>query len=488
MSASPIDSGDALPLHAADRPADAAPDIDGSVTRVFKFPSKTYPRSSYYVTSTEVIIRIKKARKKWKLVVPKKRMVATNRWFAKPRWVEIELTYTQALKLGLVEPRTPVTETASDTPADQQVATQSVIASGHTVMGGAGSGHQADSTSTRQSVSQLHQAVDPAEPLFNTEHVDFASDDDQPDEDTVFLGAHDGSEVGQLPTLPAAAAAGASTDRVAFRAGATLLLITSSVLVLLSGAAGWVTLGGSSTAPMTADLACALSGQSSACAQTIVTGAIGKAEQPRSRDAETSATQASSESVRAVEQFQLTAPEIATNPTEREDGSAKLGSREDNGRELVGAAGTAAESDPLPAATTSRTALLALQEVPADRYDCCELGAASQSIHISFDYGSSALKQEALPALESFAGKLRLCASAKVTVEGHTDSDGSAASNQSLSVRRAKAVLEHLVHAGVSAGQLSAVGFGQSRPHAPNVSSKNKRSNRRVALVVDVRR
>jgi outer membrane protein OmpA-like peptidoglycan-associated protein len=128
------------------------------------------------------------------------------------------------------------------------------------------------------------------------------------------------------------------------------------------------------------------------------------------------------------------------------------------------------------------------QNVPADRYDCRQLGAASQSIHVSFEYASSSLSQAILPALESFAERLRSCPSAKVTVEGHTDSDGRAAWNQSLSVRRAKAVFEHLVHAGVSPGQLSAIGFGQSRPHAPNVSSKNKRTNRRVALVVDVRR
>lgn len=80
---------------------------DGSLTRVFKFPSKKHPRSSYYVTGDEIIIRIKKARKRWKLVVPKKRLVSyrTNRWFAKPRWVEIELTYTQAVRQGLVEPQ-----------------------------------------------------------------------------------------------------------------------------------------------------------------------------------------------------------------------------------------------------------------------------------------------------------------------------------------------------------------------------------------------
>ena len=84
---------------------------------MFKFPSKAYPRSSYYVTGNEIIIRIKKARKRWKLVVPKKRVVSyrTNRWFAKPRWVEIELTFTQATRLGLVGPRAPARETTGAT-------------------------------------------------------------------------------------------------------------------------------------------------------------------------------------------------------------------------------------------------------------------------------------------------------------------------------------------------------------------------------------
>jgi outer membrane protein OmpA-like peptidoglycan-associated protein len=227
---------------------------------------------------------------------------------------------------------------------------------------------------------------------------------------------------------------------------------------------------------MTADLACTLSEQSSRCSQTIVTGAIGKAEQAQTLEPESSATfatQVSSEAISAIEQHQLSAPEIAT-PTESKGDSANVGIREGGARERTGAVVAAAESEPLPAATTLKT-------------DCRELGAAGQSIHISFDYASSGLKQAALPALEAFAAKLRSCPSAKVVVEGHTDSDGRAASNQSLSVRRAKAVLSHLVHAGVPPSQLSAVGFGQSRPYAPNVSAKNKSSNRRVALVVDLR-
>ena len=435
------------------------------------------------MTSTEIIIRIKKARKKWKLVVPKKRMVATNRWFAKPRWVEIELTYTQASKLGLVEPRKASPDITSGLSAEQRAAGHSVVDSDHTLPSAAGSEPEPDSTLTRQSLVEFDPTIEQPGWSRNTEQVDFLSDEDHLEEDT---DADDCSR--QLKS--AAAAVRPGTDRAAPRASATLL-IASSVLVLLSGAAAWVTLSGSATAPMTADLACTLSEQSSPCTQTIVTGAIGKAEQPQSREPESSATfatHASSESIRAIEQFQLSAPEIAATPTEQDDELAKVGNRVDNGSERTGAVNAAAESEPLPAATTPKTSLLVPQIVPADRHDCRELGAAGQSIHISFDYASSGLKQAALPALESFAVKLRSCPSAKVIVEGHTDSDGRAAWNQSLSVRRAKAVLEHLVHAGVPPSQLSAIGFGQLRPYAPNVSTKNKRSNRRVALVVDVPR
>ena len=161
MSARTInDSGDALPSYgegcpegerrpvAADAAArDGLPTVrtkrprptfdDGSITRVFKFPSKTYPRSSYYVTGTEIIVRIRKARKKWKLVIPKKRTASyrTNRWFAKPRWVEIELTYTQASRLGLVERRTAAKKAAGDTSAQGPVAIQSVAESDCPVTG-----------------------------------------------------------------------------------------------------------------------------------------------------------------------------------------------------------------------------------------------------------------------------------------------------------------------------------------------------------------
>jgi OOP family OmpA-OmpF porin len=68
-------------------------------------------------------------------------------------------------------------------------------------------------------------------------------------------------------------------------------------------------------------------------------------------------------------------------------------------------------------------------------------------------------------------------------IEGHTDSDGSASANQSLSERRAIAVARWLNVAGVDCHRLMPVGFGQTKPIAANDTSENKAQNRRVAFV-----
>jgi outer membrane protein OmpA-like peptidoglycan-associated protein len=86
--------------------------------------------------------------------------------------------------------------------------------------------------------------------------------------------------------------------------------------------------------------------------------------------------------------------------------------------------------------------------------------------------------------LDALANTLRQCPALQVMIEGHTDSDGDYYRNQSLSVRRALAVREHLVNAGAAPLQLSIIGFGQIRPLAPNDSATNKSRNRRIELVL----
>ena len=71
-----------------------------------------------------------------------------------------------------------------------------------------------------------------------------------------------------------------------------------------------------------------------------------------------------------------------------------------------------------------------------------------------------------------------------VAVEGHTDSDGDARYNESLSQRRAETVRDYLIARGVEADRLTALGYGESRPIADNSTATGKAQNRRVVLRV----
>ena len=72
----------------------------------------------------------------------------------------------------------------------------------------------------------------------------------------------------------------------------------------------------------------------------------------------------------------------------------------------------------------------------------------------------------------------------KITIEGHTDSDGKAEYNQKLSQDRVNTVKAVLVKAGVTADRLKPIGYGETKPLVPNDSSENKARNRRVEFKV----
>jgi outer membrane protein OmpA-like peptidoglycan-associated protein len=72
----------------------------------------------------------------------------------------------------------------------------------------------------------------------------------------------------------------------------------------------------------------------------------------------------------------------------------------------------------------------------------------------------------------------------KITVEGHTDSQGQATYNQDLSQRRAQSVRDFLVSRGIASDRVTAQGFGLTRPIADNASPEGRANNRRVEIVV----
>lgn len=103
---------------------------------------------------------------------------------------------------------------------------------------------------------------------------------------------------------------------------------------------------------------------------------------------------------------------------------------------------------------------------------------------VLFDTGKSTLKAGAYPTMDRLAEVLKESSNRKVMIEGHTDSTGSEETNQLLSQQRALAVQAALLERGVSAGQVAAVGKGESMPVASNDTTAGRQRNRRVDLIV----
>lgn len=101
-----------------------------------------------------------------------------------------------------------------------------------------------------------------------------------------------------------------------------------------------------------------------------------------------------------------------------------------------------------------------------------------------FDTAKDELKPEAQQRLREVAAEIESLDGAVVVVEGHTDSVGSEAENQSLSEKRAAAVAAFLKAAGASSVRFETRGYGETRPVGPNESEKGQAKNRRVDLVV----
>lgn len=102
---------------------------------------------------------------------------------------------------------------------------------------------------------------------------------------------------------------------------------------------------------------------------------------------------------------------------------------------------------------------------------------------IEFDVGSDRLRSTSDAPLAAAAAPLKANPDLRVEVEGHTDDTGGEEANLDLSQRRARAVMARLVTLGVPATQLSAKGYGASRPIASNETMEGKQRNRRVELV-----
>ena len=103
---------------------------------------------------------------------------------------------------------------------------------------------------------------------------------------------------------------------------------------------------------------------------------------------------------------------------------------------------------------------------------------------VNFDFAKANIRSDARPVLDEAIATLKEAGDVVVSVEGHTDSVGTNASNETLSVRRARAVAEYMQRGGIAADRMRISGYGETRPIAGNDTADGRAQNRRVELRV----
>jgi OOP family OmpA-OmpF porin len=112
--------------------------------------------------------------------------------------------------------------------------------------------------------------------------------------------------------------------------------------------------------------------------------------------------------------------------------------------------------------------------------DPIKSGMITRLSNIFFDTDKHEIKPMSETELQRVVNFLDQNPDVRIEIAGHTDDVGNASYNQQLSEKRALAVHQWLIKAGVSADRLKAKGYGQSQPQLPNTSEENRRQNRRI--------
>ena len=101
-----------------------------------------------------------------------------------------------------------------------------------------------------------------------------------------------------------------------------------------------------------------------------------------------------------------------------------------------------------------------------------------------FDFDKSVIKADAKTKLDDLVGKLKAINLEVIIAIGHTDSVGSDAYNQKLSLRRAEAVKAYMVSKGIEPNRIYTEGKGEKQPIADNKTKEGRAKNRRVEIEV----
>jgi OOP family OmpA-OmpF porin len=103
---------------------------------------------------------------------------------------------------------------------------------------------------------------------------------------------------------------------------------------------------------------------------------------------------------------------------------------------------------------------------------------------IRFESGRATIDPDSAGLLDRLIETALRCPTANIEIAGHTDADGDDGFNQALSEKRAQAVADYLVRAGLPADRFKAMGYGSLQPVAGNDTDEGKAQNRRIEFVV----
>jgi outer membrane protein OmpA-like peptidoglycan-associated protein len=144
--------------------------------------------------------------------------------------------------------------------------------------------------------------------------------------------------------------------------------------------------------------------------------------------------------------------------------------------------------DPAPPAPIPPPPAVAVPPIDAQLAACRDdLSKLAVANPITFERGSAEIEAAGREVLARIAAAVKGCPGVRIAAEGHADVEGLHDYNQRLSVKRAQAVTDYLIAAGVSADQVETAGFGASRPVAPNSTPGARAKNRRTEIVVRVK-
>ena len=134
-----------------------------------------------------------------------------------------------------------------------------------------------------------------------------------------------------------------------------------------------------------------------------------------------------------------------------------------------------------PAATPTPPAVAPVPPAPPAPVAAQKVTYAADAF---FDFDKSVLKPEGRAKLDDLVGKIQGINLEVIIAVGHTDSVGSDAYNQRLSVRRAEAVKAYLVSKGIERNRIYTEGKGKKQPIASNATAEGRAKNRRVEVEV----